>query len=507
MRFFKSKEEEPPSSVDEKVLEPEHQENVPTIVTIENFRVLGLSAEDEDFYMNYPDEKRKKIFRKVDFRLIPMLAVFYLVAQLDRSNIGNAKIEGLADDLGMDGLQWNIALSIFFVPYILLEIPSNILLKNFKRPSTYLGILIVCWGIVMTLTGVVKNWAGLMVTRVFLGVFEAGFFPGAVYLCTLWYMPKSLSTRLAFFYCISALSGAFSGLLAAAIAKMDGVGGYEGWRWIFILEGIVTVVLGYEIRFLELQLFIKEGGNLKAENDAMKKRQLWKDLAAVLMNWRMYMLAFILICQAACAYGNKFTLPTITKAMGYTNTSAQLMTVPPYIAGAISTIFFSRLSDKFYWRMPFVVAPLGLICIGYSIIISLGGKLEENVGLSLAAVIIACMGIYPVHPGTTSWTSNNLTPSNRRAIGVAFNIGVGNIGGIIGSYMYVESEKPAYYTGFGLSLALGAVSMILAVLLEFSYMYGNKKKGQISEQEVSEKYTEQQLLEMGDKSPLFKYTL
>lgn len=161
--------------------------------------------------------------------------------------------------------------------------------------------------------------------------YRAGFFPGAVYLCTLWYMPKDLSLRLACFYCISALSGAFSGLLAAAIAKMDGVGGYEGWRWIFILEGLATILLGTssffllvdspklstrwlapdEIRFLELQLFIKEGGKLKEETLAMKRRNLWKDLVAVLMNWRMYIIIFILICQAACAYGTFSLRPSL----------------------------------------------------------------------------------------------------------------------------------------------------------------------------------------------------
>lgn len=101
-----------------------------------------------------------------------MLAVLYLISHIDRANIGNAKIEGMVTDLGLSGVQWNVVLSVFFVPYILLEVPSNILLKKFKRPSYYLGILIVCWGIVMTLMGVVKNFAGLLVTRILLGVFE-----------------------------------------------------------------------------------------------------------------------------------------------------------------------------------------------------------------------------------------------------------------------------------------------------------------------------------------------
>lgn len=140
--------------------------------------------------------------------------------------------------------------------------------------------------------------------RLLLGVFEAGFYPGAIYLCTFWYMLKQLASRIAWFYCTSALSGAFSGLLAAGIAQMDGVGGYEGWRWIFILEGIATVVLGVscfflqidspslsgrwlspdEIRFLNLQHFIKQGGKFTEEPSS---KFSWYDLKCVVTNWRL----------------------------------------------------------------------------------------------------------------------------------------------------------------------------------------------------------------------------
>ncbi|PSN75390.1 MFS general substrate transporter [Corynespora cassiicola Philippines] len=493
------------------------------IVQIDNFHVLGLEADDADFYINFSPERRKKVIHKVDIRLVPMLAILYLISHIDRANIGNAKIEGLVEDLNLTGVQWNVVLSVFFVPYVLLEVPSNMLLKKFERPSVYLGILIVIWGIVMTMMGVVKNFAGLLVTRILLGVFEAGFFPGAVYLCSYWYMPKDLATRISYFYCASALSGAFSGLLAAAIAEMDGVGGYEGWRWIFLLEGIVTVLLGVscffllidsprlstrwldpeEIRFLELQRFIKDGGRLAEEKPAAR----WNDLKMVLCNWRLYMQAYILLACSACSYGTKFTLPTITKAMGFSNTNAQLMTVPPYVAGAISSIVFARLSDRFFWRLPFVAIPMAFIAIGYAVVISFDGALADNIGPTFFAIILTCIGIYPIQPAGSSWAANNIAPSSRRAIGVAFNICVGNIGGVVGSYMYLESEKPKYYTGFGLSCAFGGSAFIVAFLLELSYKWGNKRKARMTEEEVREKWTDEQLLEMGDKSPLFRYTL
>lgn len=422
--------------------------------------------------------------------------------------------------------EWNIVLSLFFVPYILLEIPSNVLLKKFDRPSVYIGILVTIWGIIMTLHGVVNNFAGLLTVRLLLGVFEAGFYPGAVYLCTFWYMPRDLATRIAYFYCTSALSGAFSGLLAAAIAQMDGVGGYEGWRWIFILEGIVTVILGVacffllidsprfstrwltteEIRFLEMQTFIKQGGRFAEETN--DKKFNWHDMKMVVTNWRLYGQAYILLCISACSYGTKFTLPSIVKGMGFTNTNAQLMTVPAYVAGGLSSIFFARLSDRFHWRMPFVAVPLSLIAIGYSIVMGFKGNLKgSHTGPGYFALVLTCMGIYPVQPAGSSWAANNLAPASRRAIGVAFNICIGNIGGIIGSYMYLDREAPQYWTGFSLSLAFGATGVIVALLLELSYKWGNVRKAKTPEDEIRARYSEDELLRMGDKSPLFKYTL
>jgi MFS family permease len=454
-----------------------------------------------------------------------MLAVLYLISHLDRANIGNAKIEGLAKDLNLVGNQWNIVLSLFFIPYVLLEIPSNMLLKKFKRPSVYLGILVTIWGIIMTMHGVVKNFGELLAVRILLGAFEAGFYPGAVYLCTFWYMPKDLASRIAWFYCTSALSGAFSGLLAAAIAQMDGVGGYEGWRWIFLLEGIVTVILGIasffllidspslsgrwlspeEIRFLELQHFIKQGGKFSEEKG---EKFSWYDFKMVVTNWRLYMQAYILMCISACSYGTKFTLPSIVRGMGFQNTAAQLLTVPAYVAGALSAVFFARLSDKYYWRFPFVAAPLALIAIGYSIIMSFKGDLSgSHIGPGYFAIVLTTMGIYPVQPAGSSWAANNLAPSNRRAIGVAFNICIGNIGGVVGSYMYLDREAPTYWTGYGLSLAFGASGLIVSCLLELSYKWGNARKAKIDEDDVRATYTDAELMKLGDKSPLFKYTL
>ncbi|OJD27884.1 hypothetical protein ACJ73_00722 [Blastomyces percursus] len=490
----------------------------------ETYLKAGLSPDDASFLANFTEEQRKKCVRKIDWRLPPVLMILYLCAYIDRANIGNAKIEGLLEDLHMSGSQYNIALAIFFVPYVLCEVPSNILLGRFKRSSTYIGILTLGWGIVMTLTCVVKNFAGLVVTRFLLGVFEAGFFPGAVWTISRWYLPHETQTRLAIFYTASALAGAFSGLLAFGLAKLDGIGGLEGWRWIFLVEGAASVLLGVacffilvdtpslstswlepqEIRYLELRLLAQRGRQVVDEG---ANKFDWKTLLSVLKDGHLYLQVLNFWSNAVPNYGLKFTMPQIIKNMGYTSANAQLLTMPPYFAGAISAYVSSLYADKYRWRMPPIVTGQLCVIVGFSILFSKAAEIESNISLCYFAVVLACIGFYPILPATNAWTLNNLAGERKRAMGIAFMISMGNCGGIPGSFIYLEREKPKYPTGFGSSFAFASAGVLAALTLEFIFTTKNKLRAKLSEEEIHAKYTDEQLQRMGDRSPLFKYML
>jgi MFS family permease len=172
----------------------------------------------------------RKLLMKIDLHVIPYLCVMYLLAFLDRVNIGNANVFGLSKELGIvNGTKYNTALVIFFVPYILFEIPSNIILKKLK-PRVWLSICMFGFGLVTMLQGFVHSYSGLLATRFFLGVFESGMFPGSFYLIGMWYRRHEAQKRYSFFFSSTTLAGAFGGLLASAIGKMDGLNGYKGWR-------------------------------------------------------------------------------------------------------------------------------------------------------------------------------------------------------------------------------------------------------------------------------------
>jgi hypothetical protein len=147
-----------------------------------------------------------------------------------------------------------------------------------------------------------------------------------------------------------------------------------------------------------------------------------------------------------------------------------------------------------------------IVTVAYAIILSLNGALEAKRGVAYFAVVLAVVGIYPIQAAAASWNANNVAPSSRRAIAIALMNCVGNVGGIVGSFMYIEKESPKYHTGFGLSLALGGVGLFVALFLEWSYKTGNAKKARLAD-EARVNYTEDQLFDLGDRSPLFKYVL
>lgn len=183
------------------------------------------------------------------------------------------------------------------------------------------------------------------------------------------------------------------------------------------------------------------------------------------------------------------------------------MTAPPYACGAISALVSSLLADRFTWRMPFITSAQALLLIAYAILFAKAEAIKENVALCYFAVHLACIGIYPILPGCNAWTINNLAGAEKRAIGIATMICIGNLGGIVGSFIYQEKEKPRYPTGFGSSLAFAAAGMACAFTLEYLFWRINQKNAEKSEEEWRTIYTEEQLEKMGDRSPLFRYSL
>jgi sugar phosphate permease len=255
-----------------------------------------------------------------------------------------------------------------------------------------------------------------------LTITRAGFLPGAILIISNWYLPGETQTRIAILYTSAATGGAFSGLLAFAIAKLDGVRGMSGWRWIFIIEGIMTVVIGVmcffllcdtpalstrwlepeEIRYLELRQLTRRAtapGEYKEGNKHFDLA-IFKEL---LTDYKVYLLIFANWSNAVPNYAMKFTMPTILTSMGYKTANAQLLTIPPYAVGAMSAYAFAIFADKYSWRFPFIVGPQSCVVVAFVILFTKSANIENNVALCYFAVCLACLGYVCVFLFLSRW--------------------------------------------------------------------------------------------------------
>ena len=205
--------------------------------------------------------------------------------------------------------------------------------------------------------------------------------------------------------------------------------------------------------------------------------------------------------------GLKFAVPSIIRGMGYSRTHSQLMSAIPYIFGTISAVGVSFASDMTAKRSFFMAGGLGSIAVGFAIILAVVNTLEDKTAGVVAGMCFVTCGVFPMAPISGSWVSNNFGTSSRRAVGLAFVMGIGSLGGLTGSFMYDEGDSPRFHLAFGLSLGFATMGLLLVAGLVFSYWGANRKRDQMVEADVRAKYTETQLVEMGDKSPLFRYML
>ncbi|EEY16792.1 MFS transporter prlL like protein [Verticillium longisporum] len=454
----------------------------------------------------------RKLLTKIDLHVLPFLCVMYLLAFLDRVNIANAKVFGLAEELELDGNLYNNALVVFFVPYILLEIPSNILLKKF-RPHVWLSINMFGFGLVTLLQGFVQNYAGLITTRFFLGVFETGMFPGAFYLIGMWYRRHEAQKRYSFFFNSTTLAGAFGGLLAAAIGKMDGLRGFRGWRWIFILEGGLTVFVSLffyfwlpdfpedvkwlktdEREFISARLRIDQGAAAHDRSITLR------DVGRVFKDYKVIVGGFMYFGLIVPAYGYAYFAPSIIRTYGYDAIQTQLHSVPPWVVAFGFSMAVATVSDRLRHRFAFAVLAICIAIAGFGILIGV----HDNTKLQYAALFLVAMGAYTAMPIIVCWFNMNLGGHHRRAVGSAWQVGFGNIGGIIAVYAFLQKDAPKYITGYSICIAFTALSILACVVYGIACHAANRARNKTAGQTV---LTEEEKTELGDMSPEYRYLL
>ncbi|KAI9497585.1 major facilitator superfamily domain-containing protein [Zychaea mexicana] len=438
----------------------EHADNVEAAIAKSNSSSDGKS----DNFIE-PDEKElRRLMWKLDRRIIPYISLLYLCSYLDRVNIGNAKIAGLMEDIDITESQYNWALSIFFIGYVLFEVPSNLMLKVLG-PRIWISIIVIA---------------------------ESALYPGVLFYLSVWYTRRQQALRIALFYGSSTLAGAFGGVLAYGIMHMEGLRGLSGWQWIFIIEAIPTLLLGVLTYFVlpdypESARFLNEREreiivmrNKRDAGVATDTHFSWHQVGSTFIDWKIYAYSVIYLCAAIPVYSFSMFMPSIVNGMGYTNLTAQLMSSPPYACAFVWCIMNAYDADRRGERGFHMAFSAIFSLIGYVLMITLHST--SSVALYIGA-IIGTMGAFGIIPPMTSWFSNNFGGHTRRNVAVALVTSFGNTSGAISGQVYRAYDAPLYIKGHTACLVLMAGCAVTALMMKFTLYRINKKRDNMTPEE------------------------
>ncbi|KAE9380691.1 high-affinity nicotinic acid transporter-like protein [Stipitochalara longipes BDJ] len=456
-------------------------------------------------------EYRKKeaaLLRKLDLFIAPVMMMLMLISYLDRGNIGFAATQGMIKDINLKGSELNTAVSVFYIFYILAEFPTSILVKRLQF-NRVIPFITFCWGVVCLSTGFVKGFSSLVVTRIFLGFFEGCLFPSMTLLLCNWYKREELATRVAYLFIASALSGAFGGLLAWAILHMDGVAGYPGWRWLYILEGIITVVWAAMCIFLvpknyqtayflndEDKIIMKHRAELAESYSGGNGHYTMKDIKEAAKDPKSWGHGVIQIAVVTILYGFGTFLPIIIKnGFHYSTVQSQYLVIPVNLWGAIVYAIGAYISDKYNARFLTMVvcAPIGIA--GYAILLC-----DVSAGVRYFATYLIATACFLCTGTNIAWLSGNCAPDGKRAASLGILLALTNIGGVVSGQIYQTKAAPKYTLGHAWSLGCLAFAWCGWWIVRFMYVKREVKKEKL----IAEGYVTP-AGEYTDKSPEFKY--
>ncbi|KAJ5568572.1 hypothetical protein N7450_011058 [Penicillium hetheringtonii] len=412
-------------------------------------------------------EREKKFVRKLDIRLLPLMMLIYVLNYLDRNNIATARLGTLEKDLDLHGNQYNTIISLFFVGYILTQIPTNMIL-NKMRPSLFLPAVMCAWAIVSASTGAVQNYQGLLALRFVLGFVEAPFFPGALFLFSSWYTKKELAARISILYVAAQISGAFgegSATIPVAVVAMFMLPDYPA----------TTKWLTDEERILAIARLAEDA----SESDHDETGSNWEGLKLAFTDPALYIIWLMQLgLNTAACFTNFF--PTIVETLGYDTTKTLLLSAPPYLFAAILSVANSLHSDHVSERWLHIIWPQLFSSIGFII-----SAVTLNVPARYLSTFMM-MSIYGSFGCILSWVSTSLPrPRSKRAVAYAVVNAGSNFASIYASYFYPESQGPRYWQANVANVAFSGMCILMATLLKVTLRWRNRRLDRATDGDVA----------------------
>ena len=416
------------------------------------------------------NDRLEPVYRKITLRLIPYLFVCYLFNYLDRVNVGFAKLQML-DELGMSETVYGLGAGIFFIGYLACGIPSNLLLQRIGARQ-WIAIIMVAWGLLSTSLMFVTTPTSFYILRLLTGAAEAGFFPGVVLYLTRWFPAARHGRVMASFMSAIPVSGVLGGLVSGWILAHFslGQGGLAGWQWLFLLQGLPTVVLGVGVWFI-LSDGVDHAGWLQSEERAALRQALVEDnrskpagaadsFASVVRNPAIWMFGILYFCIQSGVYAINFWLPSIIRNSGLNDpVTIGVLSAVPYLAATIVMVAVGRSADRLQERRWHLAVPLGLGAMGLAI----AAAFADNTVVALCGLTLATAGALTSLPMFWPLANGSLTAA-AAAGGLALINSTGQIAGFVSPYLVGWIKDSTGSTQIALYLIAGGMALGLMLV-------------------------------------------
>ncbi|GAA2328860.1 MFS transporter [Streptomyces violaceusniger] len=412
--------------------------------------------------------RENAVYRKVVRRIVPFLILAYVASYLDRVNVGFAKLQ-MSDDLGFSEAAYGLGAGLFFIGYFLLEVPSNLMLQRVGA-RTWIARIMISWGLVSAAFMFVTNEATFYVLRFLLGAAEAGFYPGVILYCTYWFPSHRRARVIAMFMSAIPVAGIFGNPLSGWIMdSFQGVNGWQGWQWMFLLEAVPALLVGVLTLFY-LDDGVRDAKWLTDEEKAVVERAVADDSAHRTVHGRVrdafreprvWLMCLIYFCFVMGQYALTFWMPTFVESTGIDgNLAIGVLSAVPFLAALVAMNLFGRSADKRRERRWHLVIPSLMGAVGFS----LSAVWNGSTALSLTALSVAAAGVLTCAPLFWSLPTAFLG-GTAAAAGLAIINSVGNLAGFVSPYMIGalkdatgSASIPMYV--LALTLVVGAVAVL-----------------------------------------------
>ncbi|KAJ7225131.1 major facilitator superfamily domain-containing protein [Mycena haematopus] len=431
----------------------------------------------------------RRLLAKLDVVILPLAVLLYLSAYLDRGNLGNARLQGLqATVLRGSDTNYSLALSTFFITYIVFSVPGTLLAKAIL-PSTSISIGALIWSIAATCQAAAFSPGALYVCRLFVGVGEALFGQSMALYFTYWYLPNELSKRIGLFISAGSVAGAFGGLISFGVSSIKHSKIVQ-WRILFLIEGLPSFMLAVAVFFFlpsrpQTSKYLTEDERTLALTRLNRKNLGeghtgvdWAAVRRALLDWKTYVVSVIYSCMNLGLGSVSGFLPTIIKGLGYTNANAQLYTVPPYVVSLVFMLLMSTYSDHYQTRGVPAASVFAIAIVGWAIL--LGVSPIEPSHMALHARYFGCICVvtagYSNSPLIMSWQSANTGSQSQRAVSLGMLNAVGQCLSVLAAFLFPTPEGPRFVKGCATNLAFSVLGLLLTVCMTIYYRVENRRR-------------------------------